>query len=163
MADTESLVDILYVDTFNQMGINKSHLLPCRGSLIGFTNHSLLPEGMITLPSTIREHPRQTTIQVQFLVIDLKSAHIIILSRTVLHLLRAIPSTYHQMVKFSTPNGVGVAKSNQQEARSYYLLSTKGKGAQDSMPIELACLQLEKTMEQQRTIPMEELKEIHID
>ncbi|XP_020245274.1 uncharacterized protein LOC109823408 [Asparagus officinalis] len=86
------------------MGIDKSRLFPYRGPLIGFTDHSLLPEGMITLPLTVGKYPRQATVQVQFLVMDIKSAHNIILGRTALHLLWAIPSTYYQMVKFLTPN-----------------------------------------------------------
>ncbi|XP_020243135.1 uncharacterized protein LOC109821355 [Asparagus officinalis] len=119
--DTRSSVDIL-------------------GPLIGFSDHSLLPEGMITLPLIVKEYPRQATIQVQFLVMDLKSAHNVIIGRIALHLLRTIPSTYHQMVKFPTPNGVEVTRSNQQEAKSYYMLSIKGKGAQDAMPIKKAYL-----------------------
>ncbi|XP_020253861.1 uncharacterized protein LOC109830915 [Asparagus officinalis] len=129
------------------MGIDKSCLLPYRGPLIKFTGHSLLLEGMITLPLTIGEYPRQTTVKMQFLIMNLKSAHNVILGRTALHLLWAIPSTYHQMVKFLTPNGVGVPRSNQREARSYYLLSTKGKGVQDALPIEKAYLQMEKATE----------------
>ncbi|XP_020243326.1 uncharacterized protein LOC109821557 [Asparagus officinalis] len=87
MINTGSSVDILYVSTFNQMGIDKSRLLPYRGPLVGFTKHSLLPKGMITLLLIVGEYPRQAIFQVQFLVMDLKSAHNVILSRTALHLL----------------------------------------------------------------------------
>ncbi|XP_020249681.1 uncharacterized protein LOC109827133 [Asparagus officinalis] len=163
MVDTGSSVGVLYTSAFNQMGIDKSHLLPCRGPLVGFTSHALIPEGMITLPFILGEYPRQITIQIQFLVMDLKSAHNVILGRIALHLLQAIPSTYHQIIKFLTPNGVGVARSNQREVRSCYLLSIKGKGVQDTMSIEKTYLQLEKTIEGPRTEPVEELHEVPID
>ncbi|XP_020262776.1 uncharacterized protein LOC109838768 [Asparagus officinalis] len=112
MVNTGSSVDVLYTSAFDQIGIHRSHLQPCRAPLIGFTGHSLLPEGMITLPMTLGAPPKQVIAQIQFLVIDLKSAHNIILGRTTLHSLRFIASTYHQILKFPTPNGVGVTRSS---------------------------------------------------
>ncbi|XP_020262483.1 uncharacterized protein LOC109838447 [Asparagus officinalis] len=94
---------------------------------------------------------------------NLKSAHNVILGWTALHLLQAIPSTYHQIIKFLTPNGVGIARGNQKEARSCYLLSIKGKGVQCTMSIEKTCLQLEKTVEGPRTEPVEGLHKVPID
>ncbi|XP_020266692.1 uncharacterized protein LOC109842200 [Asparagus officinalis] len=64
MVDTGSSMDVLYTSTFNQMGIDKSRLLPCRGPLVSFTGHALLPEGMITLPFVLGEYPMQITIQI---------------------------------------------------------------------------------------------------
>ena len=55
-----------------------------------------------------------------FLVIDQPLAFNAVLERPSLRELRAITSIYHLLMKFSTPNGVGEVRGDQQEARQCY-------------------------------------------
>ncbi|XP_077251992.1 uncharacterized protein LOC143891256 [Tasmannia lanceolata] len=74
---------------------------------------------------------------VNFLVVRAKSAYNAILGRPGQNLLRAVPSAYHQKMKFSTPGGVGEVRGDQPQLRQCYAAALKGKNASESLPIEL--------------------------
>ena len=63
-------------------------------------------EGAITLPVTVGTEPYQKTLRLTFLVIKVPFAYNTILGRPGLNAFRAVVSTYHLLVKFSTPYGV---------------------------------------------------------
>jgi hypothetical protein len=69
--------------------------------------------GLISLPITCGMSPRQSTVIVDFLVVDRPSAYNIIIGRSMLNKLRAITSTYHLMMKFPTKEGIGELRGNQ--------------------------------------------------
>ncbi|XP_058211645.1 uncharacterized protein LOC131323822 [Rhododendron vialii] len=54
------------------------------------------------------------------------AAYNAILGRTTLNKIRAIISTYHLMMKFPTPEGIGCIKGDQKAARECYVTSLKG-------------------------------------
>lgn len=43
LVDNGSAVDILYLNTYKRMSVNKSDLQPCASSLYGFTSDYLMP------------------------------------------------------------------------------------------------------------------------
>ncbi|XP_024019395.1 uncharacterized protein LOC112091007 [Morus notabilis] len=120
LVDNGSSVDILYSDCLEKMGIPKEQLEKTSLPLFGFTRDSVIPEGMIWLPITAREKPRQATMMANFLVIKGGSQYNAVIGRLTLQALRAITSIYHQKVKFPTPNGIGKMKINQYESRIAY-------------------------------------------
>ena len=63
--------------------------------------------GVISLPMTIEDYPRQSYVMANFLVIDQPSAFNVVLGRLSLRALKAIISIYHLLIKFSTLNGMG--------------------------------------------------------
>lgn len=60
------------------------------------------PKDIIELLLTFGEEPRVVTKMANFLVVDCASTYNEILGRPTLHELKAIPSTYHQSMKFLT-------------------------------------------------------------
>jgi hypothetical protein len=62
---------------------------------------------------------------VDFLLIDRPSAYNMIIGRPTLNKLRAVTSTYHLMMKFSTEEGVGEVRGDQAAARKCYNTSMK--------------------------------------
>ena len=76
--------------------------------------------GVISLPMTLGEYPRQSCMMTDFLVIDQPSAFNAVLGRSSLRELKAITSIYHLLMKFPTPSGVREVKGNQQETRQCY-------------------------------------------
>lgn len=93
--------------------------------------------GVITLPVIVREGARTATQMVQFTVIDMESAYNGIIGRPLIHDFRAILSKYYQMIKFPTPEGPGIWRSNQAVSRSCYLTAARKMIGSESYPIEM--------------------------
>ena len=75
LIDTESAADILYLSAFNRMGLLQEYLRPATTPFYGFTGDSMVLQGKISLPMTVREHPRVLTVIMNFLVVDCPSAY----------------------------------------------------------------------------------------
>ena len=58
LVDNDSSADILYYPTFQQMWINREHLVPTNALLVGFGGTKVYPLGVITLPVTIGDYPQ---------------------------------------------------------------------------------------------------------
>lgn len=79
--------------------------------LVWFGGEKAHPKGIIELSLTFGEESKVVTKMLSFLVVDFTSMYNAILERLTLHELKAILSTYHQLMKFPTPRGVGIVKS----------------------------------------------------
>jgi ribonuclease HI len=135
LVDNGSSADILYFPAFQQMGIDRERIKPFASPLVGFGGEVVYPIGIIPLPVTAGTAPRQSTVMVDFLVIDRPSAYNAIVGRPSLNKLRAVTSTYHLMMKFPTEEGVGEVRGDQLTARKCYNVSMK---ASDSTNITVA-------------------------
>ena len=82
-------------------------------------------EGAITLPVIVSTEPHQKTLRLTFLVVKVPSAYNAILGRPGLNAFQAMVSTYHLLVKFSTPHEVGEMRGNQLLARQCYSASLR--------------------------------------
>lgn len=67
---------------------------------------------VITLPVTVGTIPKQTTVMVDFFVVDRPSAYNAIIGRPTLNKLRAITSTHHLKLKSPTANGFEEVKGD---------------------------------------------------
>lgn len=107
--DTGSSADIIYEHCFRLLHDKwKENLRPTTRRLVGFIGHSIWPLGRIHLPLTLTSHDKQRrkTTLIGFVVIRHSAEHNIILGRTALLKLGAIPSTMHGIIKFSTTEGL---------------------------------------------------------
>ncbi|XP_074302955.1 uncharacterized protein LOC141637295 [Silene latifolia] len=98
------------------MGFGEKDLQKKAIPLVGFSGETANSLGEIviqTYTGGINKH-------VRYLVIDRPSTDNVILRRPWLHLMKAIPSTYHQCVKFPTPWGVETIRGDREEARGCY-------------------------------------------
>ena len=112
LVDNGSSVDILYFQAFERMELKVSDLKPSPNLVYGFTGDSVILLGVISLPMTLGEYPRQSCVMADFLVIDQPSAFNIVLGRPSLRELRTITSIHHLLMKFCTPHGVGEVKED---------------------------------------------------
>ena len=71
------------------------------------------PIGTVTLPMVVVAYLQQVTKNVNFLVVDCSSSYNAIIGRPTLNSWKAITSTYHLSVKFSTEYGVGQVQGDQ--------------------------------------------------
>ncbi|XP_074283437.1 uncharacterized protein LOC141607985 [Silene latifolia] len=99
MLDTGSSVNLIMLKTIENMGFSEKDLQKKTISLVGFSGETANSLGEIVIPT----YAGGVNKQVRYLVIDGPYTYNVILGRSWLHLMKAVPSTYHQCVKFPTP------------------------------------------------------------
>ncbi|GAV72997.1 hypothetical protein CFOL_v3_16484, partial [Cephalotus follicularis] len=107
LIDNGGSADILYKHAFDQLRIPAYQLKPVKTPLIGFAGETIHPLGSINLSVVAGTAPRQTQVEMTFLVVDTPSPYNAIIGRPGLNLLEAIVSTRHLLMKFPTRFGVG--------------------------------------------------------
>ena len=75
LVDNGSSADILYYPAFQQMQINKEHLVPTNAPLVGFGGTKVYPLDAVTLPVTVGDYPQKIIKDVTFLVVDCSSTY----------------------------------------------------------------------------------------
>ncbi|VFR02922.1 unnamed protein product [Cuscuta campestris] len=162
LVDTGSSVNVLYLDAFKKLKLDRSKLRPLQTPLSGFTGASIEAEGQITLPVTLGSGNKIVTKQMRFVVVDIKCVHNAILGRPGINQVRAIISMAHLCMKFYTPNGIGEERGDQKNARSCYREAVK-KMTRQFEQIELVSQQVDKGEEKARIEPDANTEEIQID
>ncbi|VFQ99239.1 unnamed protein product [Cuscuta campestris] len=162
LVDTGSSVNVLYLNAFMKLKLDRSMLRPLQTPLSGFTGASIEVEGPITLPVTLGSGNRTVTKQMRFVVVDIKCVHNAILGRPGINQARAIISVAHLCMNFYTPNGIGEERGDQKNARSYYLEAVK-KMTRQFEQVELVSQQVDKGEEKARIEPDANTEEIQID
>ncbi|RVX06112.1 hypothetical protein CK203_018843 [Vitis vinifera] len=125
----DALILSLEIGDFDSRGVSKprTNLYP------DSTRSSTTSLGDIILP--VQAGP--VTLNVQFSVVQELSPFNVILGRTWLHYMKAIPSTYHQMVSFLTDEGQTDLYGSQLAARQCYQIAREAVANQeDASPPE---------------------------
>ena len=117
LIDNGSSIDIIYLDAYKRMGLTKSDLSPTTSPLYGFTGNHMIPKGTVKLAVIVGDHPKESTVVTEFLIVDCPSAVNGIIRRPLLKALKAITSIYHLTMKFSTVEGTGQVRGSQYNSR----------------------------------------------
>ena len=101
LVDPGSAAKLLHLPALTQMKVPLSHLSSASRVLFGFNGSTTLIVGDIAL--SVKVGP--VTQQVLFSVVKDLGPYNAIMSRTWLHAMKAIPSTYHQTISYLTAFG----------------------------------------------------------
>ncbi|GAV57524.1 hypothetical protein CFOL_v3_01061 [Cephalotus follicularis] len=119
------------------------------------------PLGSIDLSVVAGTTPRQTQVEMTFLVVDTPSPYNAIIGRPGLNLMEVIVSTRHLLMKFPTRFGMGEVRGDQQVARQCYKTAIMDKGKDKVLPI--ANVELRGDMEPERPQPVEDVVQVPLD
>ena len=97
LVDNNSSTDIIYLSAFQQLKVSPKR--------VSFSGDRVYPKGIVTLTITVRAYPKQSTRQLDFLVVDCPSSYNVIIGRPTLNHWKVATSTYCLKVKFPTENG----------------------------------------------------------
>ncbi|KAF6151190.1 hypothetical protein GIB67_037398 [Kingdonia uniflora] len=102
MVDTGSSIELIFQSTIDQMGL-ADKVEPSNINVSGFNGSMEERVGKITLPITAGP----VTLDVVFYIIKAKSHYLDIMGRPWLHNMKAIPSAYHQTLRFDWKPEIG--------------------------------------------------------
>ncbi|VFQ84065.1 unnamed protein product [Cuscuta campestris] len=160
--DNGSSVNIMYVKTFEELGLKKELLKRVKTPLSGFTRDIIDSEGLIEVMVTFGDGEHKKTIPVEFMVVRLLGSHNLILGRPALEDLDSVTSVKYLSMKFSTDSGIGVCRGNQKLARLCYQKQTKKMDAQDLRVDSIATTLLKEEEGRPRAEPAEETEDVVI-
>ena len=106
----------------------KHDLVPTH--FLKFVEDIVLPEKSTTLHVMARDAPKHSIFLVKFLVVKCLSVYNVIISRPFMNNMKAITSTNHLTMKFSTEDGVGVVCKGQYKAKKCYTIAIENKDNQ---------------------------------
>ncbi|XP_020233796.1 uncharacterized protein LOC109813916 [Cajanus cajan] len=127
LVDQGSSADILYWNTFKQLGISERELIPYDNPLVGFAEERVSTKGYIKLFTRFCfDEQESREIQVKYIVVDANTSYNILLDRPSLNMLGAIVSTPHLAMKFPSDKGkIITIHADQKAARECYFASLR--------------------------------------
>ncbi|XP_027357444.1 uncharacterized protein LOC113866844 [Abrus precatorius] len=128
LIDQGSSADILYRNTFKQLGIAEQELKEYHEPLVGFSGERVETKGCIDLYTTFGSEHEGKSIRVTYLVVHTNTSYNILLGRPSLNKLKAIVSTPHLDMKFLSERGrIVTVHADQKTARECYFASLRLK------------------------------------
>ncbi|VFQ69826.1 unnamed protein product [Cuscuta campestris] len=95
LVDTGSSVNVMYSNTFKELGLSRSDLKPIHTPLSGFTGDTIEAEGTTTVRAGVGDGTHRLWINMEFMVVQLDCAHHLILGRPGLEDLECVISPAH--------------------------------------------------------------------
>lgn len=123
LIDLGSSSEIMYAELLDKLGLKRSDLRPSSVPLFGFSGKAALPMGLIT----VQVGAGPIHLDVEFLMVDVPSPYNAIVGQTWIHRMKAVPSTYHQRIRFPTLKGMIEIKGDQAVSRRCLIAAIKGK------------------------------------
>ncbi|XP_056691747.1 uncharacterized protein [Spinacia oleracea] len=121
LIDNGSSANVLFLEALQEMGLDEKSIIRRSTVIVGFSGESLRTVGEISLPT----YAEGVNVMTKFNVVDCPSAYNVILGRPWIHKMKAVPSTYHQSIKFPTKWGVMEIKGQQRDAKKCYETALK--------------------------------------
>ncbi|XP_026430820.1 uncharacterized protein LOC113327920 [Papaver somniferum] len=108
LVDMGSSVDILFYNAFKAIGYKDADMIPSTYTRYGFNGVATNTKGEINM--TIFAGEVETNVTV--CVVDLESPYNGLMGRPWIHEIKGVASTYHQVIRFPMPSGIGEIRGN---------------------------------------------------
>nr|KYP34711.1 hypothetical protein KK1_044312 [Cajanus cajan] len=127
LVDQGNSADILYWNTFKQLGIPEAELIPYNEPFVGFSGERVQTKGYIKLSTRFCfDGAEARDIPVKYVVVHANTSYNILLGRPSLNKLGAIVSTPHLAMKFPSESGrIITVHVDQKAARECYFASLR--------------------------------------
>ncbi|XP_030478239.1 uncharacterized protein LOC115695304 [Cannabis sativa] len=102
LIDNGRSANILFINALRDMKVDESTITRKSTVLIRFSGEQKHSIGEVNL----HVWAKGVNLQTKFIVVDCPSSYNAILGRPWIHEMKAVPSTYHQVIKFPTPWGI---------------------------------------------------------
>ncbi|PON70959.1 hypothetical protein PanWU01x14_076690 [Parasponia andersonii] len=132
LIDSGSSVDILFLSTFENMGLNRNMLRPTCQPLFAFDSTKVSPLGVVTLKVCVAER----CLDLDFVFIDCPSSFNVIMGRGWIHAMHGVASTLHLVLRYQSKDSTYTIdiKGNQASVRKYFSTALKGPGTSKNVP-----------------------------
>ncbi|XP_026458861.1 uncharacterized protein LOC113359443 [Papaver somniferum] len=127
LIDGGSSVNVLFYDTFKRMELNEEKLMYSYYTIYGFNGAPTKTLGDIVLQ--VDAGPMK--VDTRFSVVDAHSPYKAIIGRRWVHKLKGVAATYHQYLRFPTPEGIMEIKGDQVTAREFQAIQNQLNNEQD--------------------------------
>lgn len=107
LVDRGNSINVIFKHVFDRIEIGSAQIKPASSLLTGFIEVPIMPVATIRLQVSTGEFPARAMEEINFLIVDRCSASNVIFGRPTISQFRAVPSIYHQLMKFSTFRRVG--------------------------------------------------------
>ena len=124
LIDGGSSVDVLFLSTFENMGLNRVTLRPTCQPIFAFNSSQVSPLGIATL----KVHAAERCLDVDFVVIDCQSSFNAIMGRGWIHAMHGVASTLHQVLRCQSKDGTYTIDIRGDQASARRCFSTALKG-----------------------------------
>jgi hypothetical protein len=145
------------MSAFEKMAIDKGRILPMTPPLVGFSGEKVRPMGAISLLVIAGFELVQTTVMIDFIIVNKPSVYHAIIGRLVLNVLRAVVSTPHLTMKFPMELGIRVVRGSQEVVRFYYNTTLKEPQVKETLTVAMEVRDEDKLCQGE---PAEELEEL---
>ncbi|XP_026400087.1 uncharacterized protein LOC113295978 [Papaver somniferum] len=129
LIDGASSVNVMFYDTFKRTELNDEQLMSSYYTIYGFHGASTKPLGDIVLQ--VDAGPMK--VDTRFSVVDAPFPYNTIIGRIWVHKLKGVATTYHQYLRFPTPERVMEIKGDQVTARECQAMQNQLNNEQDEL------------------------------
>ena len=119
MVDQRSCVEIMYPNLYKGLNLKPEDLTIYDSPLVSFEGKVVILKGQIRMPvQAVSE-----VVEIDFIVVDIYSPYMAIVTRPWLHTLGVVSSTLHQKVKYSSRDRIEELVGDQSMARQYLVFA----------------------------------------
>ncbi|XP_072060221.1 uncharacterized protein [Arachis hypogaea] len=120
LVDQGSSTDILFKSAFDKLGLQNKELRVYPNSLFGLEDTPIQPLRYISLHTTFGKGTQSSTLNIDYIVVNVSSAYNALIGRTTLNQLAAVVSTPYLCMKFPNLEGIATIKGDQKFLRRCY-------------------------------------------